>query len=146
MFLSSRVRSFLPQRLRIDVLGPFGDARMAGGVEASLAALERAIKSSSCPWFGVDLDPVAILRDVWPMDDIFSRIGGLIRHVRGRDAVRGADRRTRPAPIGKGSVNWGELLANTNEAGYHGWLTIDSLELQDRAAAAQAGLDYLRKL
>ena len=113
---------------------------------ASLAALERAIKSSSCPWFGVDLDPVAILRDVWPMDDIFSRIGGLIRHVRGRDAVRGADRRTRPAPIGKGSVNWGELLANTNEAGYHGWLTIDSLEQQDRAAAAQAGLDYLRKL
>ncbi|HEV8292118.1 MAG TPA: TIM barrel protein [Tepidisphaeraceae bacterium] len=113
---------------------------------ASFAALERAIKSASCPWFGVDLDPVAILRDAWPIDDIFSCLGGLIRHVRGRDAVRGADRRTRPAPIGRGSVNWGEFLAKLDEAGYQGWLTIDSLELQDRAAAAQAALEHLRKL
>ncbi|HEV8378206.1 MAG TPA: TIM barrel protein [Tepidisphaeraceae bacterium] len=113
---------------------------------ASLAALERAIKSASCPWFGVDLDPVALLRDAWPMDEIFSRLGGLIRHIRGRDAVRGADRRTRPAPIGHGSLNWGDFLANLNAAGYQGWLTIDSLELQDRATAARAGLEYLSKL
>ena len=91
-------------------------------------------------------DPVAILRDVWPMDEIFSRIGGLIRHVRGRDAVRGADRRTRPASIGRGSVNWGEFLAKLDEAGYQSWLTIDSLELENRAAAAQAGLEFLKKL
>jgi sugar phosphate isomerase/epimerase len=113
---------------------------------ASFAALERALDAASCPWFGVDLDPVAILRDAWPMDEIFSRFDDLIRHVRGRDAARGADRRTRPAMIGKGSVNWGEFLANLNEAGYQGWLTIDSLELENRAAAAQMGLEYLRKL
>jgi len=113
---------------------------------ASLAALERAIKTASCPWFGVDLDPVAIIRDAWAIDEVFSRVGGLIAHVRGRDAVRGADRRTRPASIGRGSVNWGALMVNLDEAGYQNWLTIDSLELQDRAAAAQAGLDYVRKL
>jgi sugar phosphate isomerase/epimerase len=66
--------------------------------------------------------------------------------VRGRDAVGGADRRTRPAAIGRGSVNWGEVLANLDEAGYQGWLTIDSLELENRAAAAQGGLEFLRKL
>src|SRR5205814_637421 len=76
---------------------------------ASFAALERALKSASCPWFGVDLDPVAILRDAWGMDEIFSRLGSLLKHVRGRDALRGADRRTRPAPVGRGSVSWGEL-------------------------------------
>jgi sugar phosphate isomerase/epimerase len=113
---------------------------------ASLAALERAIKSASCQWFGVDLDPVAIVRDSLGLDEIFSRLGGLIVHVRGRDAVRGTDRRTRPAPIGRGSVNWGALMSNLDETGYQGWLTIDSLELQDRAAAAQAGLEYLRNL
>jgi sugar phosphate isomerase/epimerase len=113
---------------------------------ASFAALERAIKAASCPWFGVDLDPVAIVRDAWPIDEIFSRLGALIRHVRSRDAVGGADRRTRPAPVGKGSVNWGELLAKLDEAGYQNWLTIDSLELQDRAAAAKAGLEYLKSL
>jgi sugar phosphate isomerase/epimerase len=94
----------------------------------------------------VDLDPVAIVRDSWAVDEIFSRLGGMIAHVRGRDAVGGADRRTRPAVIGRGSVNWGELMANLDEAGYQNWLTIDSLELQDRAGGAQAGLEYLRKL
>jgi sugar phosphate isomerase/epimerase len=113
---------------------------------ASFAALERAVQAASCPWFGVDLDPVAILRDTWPIDEIFSRTGGLIRHVRGRDAVGGADRRTKPAPIGRGSVNWGEFLANLDHAAYQSWLTIDSLELQDRAAAAKTGLEYLSKL
>jgi sugar phosphate isomerase/epimerase len=113
---------------------------------ASFAALERAIKTASCPWFGVDFDPVAVLRDVWPIDEIFSRLGNLIRHVRGRDALRGADRRTRPAPIGNGSVNWGELISKLDEAGYQNWLTIDSLELENRAAAAQSAVDYLRKL
>ena len=112
---------------------------------ASFAALERAVKASSCPWFGVDLDPVAILRDVWPVDEIFSRVAGLIRHVRGRDAARGADRRTKSSAIGRGSVNWGELLAKLDEAAYQGWLTIDSLELENRAAAANAGREYLKK-
>jgi sugar phosphate isomerase/epimerase len=113
---------------------------------ASFAALERALNEAACPWFGVDLDPVAILRDAWPMDEFFSCFGELIRHFRARDAARGADRRTRPALIGKGSVNWGELLANLREGGYQGWLTIDSLELETRAAAAQMGLEYVRKL
>jgi len=111
---------------------------------ASLAALQRAVQSTSCPWFAVDLDPVAMLRDAWSMDEIFSRLGPLIRHVRGRDAIVGADRRTRPAPIGHGSTNWGELLANLDATGYQSWLTIDSRELENRAAAAQAGLEFLK--
>ena len=80
------------------------------------------------------------------MDEIFSRVGELIRHVRARDAIVGADRRTKPAPIGHGSVNWGEFLANLDEAGYQNWLTIDSLELENRAAAAHAGLEFLKTM
>ena len=110
---------------------------------ASFAALERALAAAHCPWFGVDLDPVAILRDEWDRDAIFSRLGPAIRHVRARDAVVGADRRTRPALIGRGSTNWGELLAALDAAGYHGWVTVDPLELPDRAAAAGAGLKFL---
>ena len=112
---------------------------------SSFAALDRAIAAARCPWFGVDLDPVAILRDAWPADEIFSRLGGLIRHVRARDASVGADRRTRPAPIGHGSTNWGELLAKLDDAGYRGWLTIDPMELLDRVASAISAAKYLRK-
>jgi sugar phosphate isomerase/epimerase len=111
---------------------------------SSFAALDRAIAAARCPWFGVDLDPVAMLRDAWSADEIFSRFGDLIRHVRARDATAGSDRRTRPAIIGQGSTHWGELLANLDSAGYRGWLTIDALELSDRIAAAITGAKVLR--
>ena len=113
---------------------------------SSFAALDRAMSATRCPWFGLDLDPVAMLRDAWTADEIFSRFGSLVRHVRARDATAGSDRRTRPATIGQGSTNWGELLSNLDSAGYGGWLTIDPLELADRVAGATAGANHLRKL
>ena len=110
---------------------------------ASFAALDEVLRRVRCPWFGVDLDPAAMLRDVWPMDDIFTRLGQSIRHVRGRDASKGADRRTKPAVIGRGTMKWSELLANLDGAGYAGWITIDPMELNDRRAGANAGLEFL---
>jgi sugar phosphate isomerase/epimerase len=112
---------------------------------ASFAALETAITAARCPWFGVDLDPVAMLRDDWDADQVFSQLGSLIRHVRACDAVRGADRRTKPAVIGEGSVEWEALLARLDQAGFNGWITIDPVELTDRAGAARRGLEMLRK-
>jgi len=111
---------------------------------ASFAALERALARAACPWFGVDLDPVAILRDEWPLDEILSRLGPLVRHVRARDATRGGGGRTMPAVIGQGSTNWPQLLAALDASGYSGWVTIDPLEHPDRRAAAAQGLAHLR--
>jgi sugar phosphate isomerase/epimerase len=111
---------------------------------AGFAAIERALLASRCPWFGVDLDPTATLRDQWPLDEIMSRLGSLVRHVRGRDAVSGAEGRTKPAVIARGDVKWRELLNALNGAGYHGWITVDPMELQERRAAAIAGLKQLK--
>lgn len=111
---------------------------------SSYAALDRAMQSARCPWFGIDLDPVAMLRDAWQADEILSRLGALIRHLRGRDAVVGTDRRTQPAVIGHGSTQWGELLANLDSSGYRGWITVDPMELSDRMAGAVAGAKHLR--
>jgi sugar phosphate isomerase/epimerase len=113
---------------------------------SSLASLDQVLRGAGCPWFGVDLDPVAILRDEWPLDEALSRLGALIRHVRGRDATRGLDRRTAAAAIGSGSTDWGELLNALDAAGYQGWLTIDPVDLPDRRASAMAGLRHLRGL
>lgn len=110
---------------------------------ASFAALEGAVVPRNCSWFGIDLDPAAALGDAWDLDEIFSRLGPLIRHVRGRDALLGTDRRTRPAVVGKGDVKWGHVLSNLDEAGYRGWVTIDPMELSDRAGAAVAGREHL---
>jgi sugar phosphate isomerase/epimerase len=110
---------------------------------ASFAALGRALDAAACPQFALDLDPVALLRDAWERDEVFSRLGRLIRHVRARDAVVGGDRRTKPAVIGQGSTEWPALLAALDAAGYAGWLAIDPIELPDRVAAAMAGAKFL---
>lgn len=107
---------------------------------ASLAALERALQRAACPWFGVDLDPVSVLRDEWPLDETFSRLGAHIRHVRARDATAGSGQRTSPAVLGRGSLNWKEFLANLDDAGYSGWLTIDPIDLPDRQLAVASAL------
>jgi len=113
---------------------------------SSFAALCRAISAAACPWFVVDFDPVAALQDDQSLDDIFTAIAPLIRHVRARDAVLGDQRRTRSAPLGQGSVDWPAVLSRLDEAGYSGWITIDPLELNDRPAAAAAGLQLLSRL
>jgi sugar phosphate isomerase/epimerase len=113
---------------------------------SSFVSLQHAMTGVACPWFGVDLDPVAILRDEWDSDEVFSVLGPLIRHVRARDAVVGADRRTRPAVVGRGSVEWSRLVASLDESGYRGSVTMDPTELPDRAAAALAGREFLGRL
>jgi sugar phosphate isomerase/epimerase len=113
---------------------------------SSFTSLKFALRSANCPWFGVDLDPPAILQDKWGPDEIFSALGAEIRHVRARDAVRGTDHRTRPVVIGSGSTDWPAMLAALDAAGFHGWLTIDPTDLSDRPAAAGEGIAYLRKI
>jgi sugar phosphate isomerase/epimerase len=70
----------------------------------------------------------------------------LIRHVRARDALRGAEHRTQSVTIGKGNIDWPVLLRNLDEAGYRGWITIDPVDLTDRAGAAREGLKHIRSL
>jgi sugar phosphate isomerase/epimerase len=113
---------------------------------SSFAALDRALRRADCPWFGVDLDPVAVLRDAWDVDEVFSRLGGQVRHVLGRDATRGADRRTKPAVVGKGGTDWPKLLSNLDEAGYSGWITVAPIELTDRQSGATQAREHLAKL
>jgi len=111
---------------------------------SSFAALQHVLNAARCPWFGVDLDPVSLLRDAWSVDEIFSVLGPHVRHVRARDAARGADNRTKPMPIGRGDTKWDEFLHNLDGAAYHGFLTIDPLELPDRQSATSAGVKYLK--
>ena len=111
-----------------------------------LSAVERALRAADCPWFGVDLDPAAVLGDAWALDEAFSRLGPLVRHVRARDALRGSGGRTKPAPVGRGDTNWSQLLANLDDTDYSGWVTVDPLELPDRAAAASAAAAHLRNV
>ena len=113
---------------------------------SSYAAIERAIRAADCPWIGLDFDPSLALRDDWALDEIFSRLGSWIRHVRARDAIAGTDRRTRPAVVGQGSVDWSAVLGNLDSADYRGWITVDPTDLVNRSAAAADARKFLESL
>ena len=111
---------------------------------AGFSAVDAALSAADCPWFGIDLDPVAIARDRWAADEIFSRLGNQIRHVRGRDAVVGSEGRSKATVIARGDVKWRELLDSLQSADYSGWITVDPAELPDPRSAAIAGLKQLQ--
>jgi sugar phosphate isomerase/epimerase len=113
---------------------------------AGFAALSEAVRSADCPWFGIDFDPVAAKTDDWSFDEVFDSLGALIRHVRVRDALVSGDRRTKPVPVGQGSVDWPHVSALLDDAGYSGWLGIDATELAERATAARVAIKTLRAL
>ncbi len=110
---------------------------------SSFASLKRAVEKAACPWFGVDLDPVSVLRDRWDMEHVLDAIGGMLRHVRARDAMKGSAGRTQPAAIGRGSTNWTDLLAMLDSGGYRGWVAVDTVDLADRVREAQSAVGLL---
>jgi sugar phosphate isomerase/epimerase len=112
----------------------------------SFASLYFALSQVDCPWFGVDLDPLLMLADEWPGDEIFSRLGKQLAHVRGRDGLKGTGNRVSPTTIGKGVVDWRELTGQLRDADYRGAITIDAIDLPNRSASAVAGLAFLRAL
>lgn len=111
---------------------------------SSLAALVHLVTSVDCPWFGINFDTAAVLRDTWSTADLLDTAGSLVRQVRARDAIAGEDNRTKPAVIGRGDIPWRETLSLLDEAGYHGAITIDPLDLPDPTGAAVAGLKQLQ--
>lgn len=112
----------------------------------ALASLHRALTQAACPFFSLDLDPVAILHDTaasgggWDLETTLSHFAGRIAHVRLRDALKGTAGRTQPTPLGQGSINLPNLLQSLDAAGYAGPLTFDPTDLRDRAAGAASAL------
>lgn len=111
---------------------------------SDFAAIERALHTAACPWFGVDLDPVSLLSDVWTMPETLDHLAGNIRHIRVRDGLRGTQGRVKPTPIGHGDVNWRQLLSLLDEASFPGPLAIDCSEFPDRISTAKAAIVFLR--
>jgi len=111
---------------------------------SSFSSLSRLLTGARCHWFGVDLDPVSVLRDRWDLERILDTIGTSIRHIRGRDAIRGSAGRTQPVTVGQGSTNWPQTLHLLDAGGYSGWVAVDTVELPDRVQAAQRAVNHLK--
>ena len=91
---------------------------------------------------GVNLDAAALVGD--------GRVAAAVRtlhdrltHVTARDAVETAGGFDE-VPVGRGEVDWEELLALLAEGDHDGWITADRTAGGDRAGDAARALKYLR--
>ena len=67
-------------------------------------------------------------------------------HVLVRDGIRDLDGSGLEVPVGRGEVEWEEMLALFDEADYHGWLTLDRTQGDDRPGDIRRAMQYLRNV
>jgi sugar phosphate isomerase/epimerase len=65
-------------------------------------------------------------------------------HVRVRDGLRDTDGAGVEVPVGRGEVDWDELLAALAEINFAGWMTPDRTSGEDMAADAARAVSYVR--
>jgi sugar phosphate isomerase/epimerase len=116
-----------------------------GSQLSSQASLVRAIRASRCALLGLDLDPLALLADEWPMEELLSRAARSVLHVRVRDGVRGLGNRVQSTLVGEGKVPWPLLLQNLRESDFSGPLTLDPTDLPSPRIAAGLGRSFMVK-
>jgi sugar phosphate isomerase/epimerase len=92
-----------------------------GDLPAPLVALIQEIKEGP---LGIDFDPAAcVLARRNPSADL-REAHSVVTHIQVRDAIRDFDGAGLEVPVGRGEVDWPEILALVGEMHYTGWLTV----------------------
>lgn len=94
----------------------------------SLKTLIEEIKSGP---IGIDFDPAHFAMTGQPIAESLRALHKLVVHVQLRDGVEGIDG-GHEEPVGRGQVDWVEVIALLGEMDYHGWLTAIRQQGEDR--------------
>jgi sugar phosphate isomerase/epimerase len=116
------------------------------GLESG-AVLAAYLKRFDTGALAVNLDPANLLINGLDPYESIRALHGLIRHVHARDARRAsASRAAQEVPLGRGDIDWMQLLAVLEEIEYRGWLTVERESGDDRLADVAAGVALLRRV
>jgi sugar phosphate isomerase/epimerase len=110
----------------------------------SAADLKELISKVTDGLVGINFDPAVFAMCGRDAIAAYRELHEHVLHITARDGVRDIDGSGQEVVLGRGDVDWPELIALLAEADYRGWLTVDrtggSNEYQDAARA----LTYLR--
>src|SRR5258708_35766365 len=81
-----------------------------------------------------------------PPDQALRRLHASITHFTARDAIRDIDAGGIEVALGRGEVEWVELLPFLDEIGYAGWVTVNRTQGDDRAGDAARAMQYLKNV
>ncbi|MBI3861255.1 MAG: sugar phosphate isomerase/epimerase [Planctomycetia bacterium] len=140
-------------RILFDVLGDL--ARHSNQVGATLAitpthdspaALGELLGSIKSGPLAIDFDPAVFVMSGHNPADACRRLHAAILHFTARDAIRDIDAGGLEVAIGRGEVEWVEVLPLLDEIGYSGWVTVDRTQGDDRAGDVARGVQYLKNV
>lgn len=95
---------------------------------------------------GVNFDPASFVMSGRHAVDAFRTLHSGVNHVTIRDGLQEVDGGGVEVPVGRGEVEWDELLALLDEAPYRGWLTIDRTSGEDQLGDVVRAAQYLRRV
>lgn len=129
-------------------------ARYANHVGTSLAitptsdsaeSLKTLLEEVKTGPIGVDFDPAHYAISGQPVAESLRTLHNLVMHVQLRDGIRGIDGGEEVA-VGRGTVDWIEVLALLGEMDYQGWLTSIRTQGQDRLRDLRRGIETVRQI
>ncbi len=96
---------------------------------------------------GVNLDPGNLIINGFSAQEAASALGEHVMHVHAKDAVRDlAQGRGIETPLGRGSVDFAEIIGVLEHHGYRGAYTIEREHSQDPAKEIGYAVEYLKNL
>ncbi|MFM9963284.1 MAG: sugar phosphate isomerase/epimerase family protein [Planctomycetaceae bacterium] len=95
---------------------------------------------------GINFDPAVFAMCGHDAVAAYRELHTHVLHITGRDGVRDIDGTGQEVALGRGDVDWPELLALLNESGYRGWITVDRSHGDDLTRAAERALTYLKNV
>jgi sugar phosphate isomerase/epimerase len=137
-------------RLLVDVVSDL--ARHGNQVGVTLAvtpthdspdALAGFLDSVKTGPVGIDFDPAEFVLSGHAPEAAFRQLYRTIVHFTARDAVRDVGGGGVEVPLGRGEVDWIELLPLLEESAYGGWVTVLRTGGDDKPGDVARGVEYL---
>jgi sugar phosphate isomerase/epimerase len=96
---------------------------------------------------GVDFDPAELIVRGHSVREALTALAGNVVHVHAKDAVRDlASNRGLETPLGRGSVDFAELLGALDEQQFRGYFTIERIGAADPVGELRQAVQYLKAL
>lgn len=137
-------------RLLVDVLNEL--ARHGNHVGTSLSItptreqpelLLQLVESAIEGHVNIDFDPARFAMAGISASDSFRQLHKDIGHIRIRDGVRDIDGGGMEVAVGRGDIDWDELLAMIDESTYSGWLTVERTTGEDRILDSHQAIQFV---
>ncbi len=109
-----------------------------------MARLFEALPNGS---LALDFHPAQLVLHGHSPAEMLTKLGQHVLHVHAADATRDvAQRRGFEVPLGRGSVDWPDLLGRLEEHEYRGWFTLQRRDTSNPVAEIDDAMRYLKSL